>query len=490
MPFEDAADALAVVGTAFSVPVPPAVDRQWPGQTTTFLFTGRSRFGIDQWACVPFEVPAGVRRITVAADYQRFTVAAGIAGNVLDLGIFGPAGWGPDAPAGFRGWSGGARTEFTLSAADATPGYLPGPIDEGTWAVALGPVVLNPFGMRWSLRIDLEHGEAPATAVVLPPPAEVSGRGRAWYRGDLHLHTVHSDGRRTPGQLARAARTAGLDFVASTEHNTNAANLAWGAEYLDELLVIPGEEVTTRHGHWLAIGLAAGDWVDWRYGPRDGLFGRYAARVRAAGGLVVAAHPALPLPSGAWEFGYRHVDAIEVWNGRWTLDDEVALVVWDRLLRRGRRIAAVAGSDSHADTEPVGRPQVAVHADRLSSAAIVEGLVRGRSYLAESAEVGLVVTAGSGQATAGPGDDIAVPAGTGTEIVATVAGAPRSSMTIRTAAGVVAATPTDVDGTGELRWHATDASARYARVEVRRPRTRWDMRGAMVAMSNPIWLHP
>lgn len=144
--------------------------------------------------------------------------------------------------------------------------------------------------------------------------------------------------------------------------------------------------------------------------------------------------------AGAWEFGYRHVDAIEVWNGRWTLDDEVALAVWDRLLRRGRRIIAVAGSDSHADIEPVGRPQVAVHADRLSSAAIVEGLVRCRCYLAESAEVGLAVMARSGQATAGPGDDIAVPAGPGIEIVAAVTGAPRSSLTVRTAAGVVAAT--------------------------------------------------
>ncbi len=473
-------------GTALPAPV-AAVDRARPGRTTTLLFAGRSRFGIRQWAYVPFEVPADVRRITVTADYQRFTVVTGVAGNVLDLGLFGPAGWGPDRSAGFRGWSGGARTAFTVAPADATPGYLPGPIDEGTWAVALGPVVLNPLGMRWRLRVDLEHGEAPEPAVAMPPPAEVPGRGRSWYRGDLHLHTVHSDGRRTPGQLARAARTAGLDFVASTEHNTNAANLAWGAEELDGLLVIPGEEVTTRHGHWLAIGLAAGDWVDWRYRPRDGVFGRYAARVRAAGGLVVAAHPALPLPSGAWEFGYRHVDAIEVWNGRWTLDDEVSLRVWDRLLRRGRRIVAVGGSDSHAGTEPVGRPQVVVHADQLSAAAIVDGLVRGRSYLAESAGVGLAVVARAGQATAGPGDDVAVPA-SGIEVVATVTGAPRSLLTIRTATGVVTATPTNVDGTGELRWLVTDASARYARVEVRRPKTRWDTRSAMVAMSNPVWL--
>src|SRR5689334_15701624 len=109
--------------------------------TTVRVFSGRSRFGIDQWAYVPFEVPEGVRRISVRGEYERFVVRRGFASNVLDLGIFDPSG--------FRGWSGGARSGFTLSAADATPGYLPGPIQPGTWLVALGPVVLNPRGMRW-----------------------------------------------------------------------------------------------------------------------------------------------------------------------------------------------------------------------------------------------------------------------------------------------------------------------------------------------------
>lgn len=105
------------------------------------VFTGRFRFGIDRWESVPFEVPAGVHRITVSVTHSRFAI--GLAGNVLDLGIFGPAGADPGNETGFRGWSGGARTWFTLSESDATPGYLPGPIDAGTWTVALGPVVLN-----------------------------------------------------------------------------------------------------------------------------------------------------------------------------------------------------------------------------------------------------------------------------------------------------------------------------------------------------------
>ena len=87
----------------------------------------------------------------------------------------------------------------------------------------------------------------------------------------------------------RAATSAGLDFIVSTDHNTSSANRAWAATTDDGLEVIAGEEVTTRHGHWLAIALPSGGWIDWRYAPRDGVFATYAARVRADGGLVVAA---------------------------------------------------------------------------------------------------------------------------------------------------------------------------------------------------------
>jgi predicted metal-dependent phosphoesterase TrpH len=48
---------------------------------------------------------------------------------------------------------------------------------------------------------------------------------RRWYRGDCHVHTVHSNGGElTPQQLAAEAREAGLDFIATTEHNTSAAH--------------------------------------------------------------------------------------------------------------------------------------------------------------------------------------------------------------------------------------------------------------------------
>ena len=447
-------------------------------------FTGRFGFGIYRWAYLPFDVPPGVQRIRVATSHENFSVGA-LARNVLDLGIFGPAGYDLGNAEGFRGWSGGARDGFVIARDYATPGYLAGPIEPGEWAVALGPVVLSPWGMGWEVRVTMARGEPVADAeppVAGPPPPSVCGA--RWYRGDLHLHTVHSDGQRDPDELAAAARASGLDFVVSTDHNTNAANRAWSTCRTGGLLVIPGEEVTTRHGHWLAVGLSPRSWVDWRYGPSDRVFPRFAAGVREAGGLVVAAHPSVPLPGSAWEFGYQHVDALEVWNGRWNLDDELSLRIWQRLLRQGRHLVAVGGSDSHGEHQQVGSPQTVVHAGELSMAALVEGLRCGRSYLARSSDVAVELTASSDGRVAGPGQTLQVPSGAPVTVTAVISGVPDSRVVLITAAGRVQ--QATVGPSARLQWQVDAASARFVRLEVREAQRR--PFGAMVALTNPVWL--
>ncbi|MBO0871601.1 MAG: CehA/McbA family metallohydrolase, partial [Micromonosporaceae bacterium] len=325
-------------------------------------------------------------------------------------------------------------------------------------------------------------------------------RGTGWYRGDLHLHTVHSDGQRTPAELAAAARAAGLDFIASTDHNTSAANRAWSQLRYEGLTVLPGQEVTTRHGHWLAIGTPTGCSVDWRYSPRDGVFAGHARQVRERGGLVVAAHPAVPLPSAAWEFGFRHVDAVEVWNGRWGVDDEATLRLWHRLLRRGQRVAAVGGSDSHTPRQPVGRPQTVVHATDLSTPALLAGLRQGRSYLAESSGVVLRLAARPLSAAGTPagaqvgtqpraeiGEALRLPSGTRILVTASVTGVPGTRLTLLTAAGRLASTRISAAGTHHLHAIVDSGVARFVRAEVRRGAHR-GVPAPMVALSNPVWL--
>jgi hypothetical protein len=338
----------------------------------------------------------------------------------------------------------------------------------------------------------MERGE-PATsagAVVASPPPPTPTHGPGWYRGDLHLHTVHSDGQYDVAELIAAAHANGLDFIVSTDHNTSAANRAWPAYRGDPLLVVAGEEVTTRHGHWLAVGLPEHGWVDWRYAPRDGVFPRFAADVRGVGGMVVAAHPAVPLPGSAWEFGYAHVDALEVWNGRWNIDDEVSLRIWQRLLRQGRRVAAVAGSDSHGPHQPVGVPQTVVHAAELSTRALVECLRRGYSYIAQSGSVTIELAATcpsrDGADVAGPGQVLRVSPETRVTVSAVISGAPGTRAALITAGGSAGnATIAGSDPT-RLQWEIDAAGARFARVEIRQS-SRHPF-GAMVGLTNPVWL--
>lgn len=456
------------------------------GSSISLSFRGRFRFGIDQWAYVPFDVPPGINRIDVGTSHDHFSLV-GLGRNVLDLGIFGPAGHDLGNAEGFRGWSGGARTGFMLSANNATPGYLAGPIEPGRWALALGPVVLNPLGMGWEAHVSLTRGAQPVEPIAFARPISEYTRGIGWYRGDLHTHTVHSDGKRQIAEMAEAANGAGLDFIVSTEHNTNSANRAWAATADGGPLVVAGEEVTTRHGHWLAIGLPPGGWVDWRYAPRDGVFTHYAEQVRAVGGMVVAAHPSVPMPGSAWEFGYDDVDAMEVWNGLWNVDDELSLRKWHQLLRQGRRIAAVGGSDSHVAQQPVGRPQTVVYSEGLSATALIDGLRSGRSYVAESSAVMLGLNASvEGGWAARPGESVQATPGAAVTVTATVEGAPDAAVAIIADTGCVARGKTDSSGAGTVKWTGSGADASFVRVEVRRAaRGRFP---SMVAMSNPVWL--
>jgi hypothetical protein len=114
------------------------------------------------------------------------------------------------------------------------------------------------------------------------PPARAVGRGAAWYRGDCHVHSVHSDGELNPEELAVQARAAGLDFIATTEHNSAAVPGAWGHLAADDFLIVLGEEVTTKTGHWLALGTDPGQVVDWNYQVRDGLIDSDRGKVHRA----------------------------------------------------------------------------------------------------------------------------------------------------------------------------------------------------------------
>ncbi|MFI0912222.1 CehA/McbA family metallohydrolase [Streptomyces abikoensis] len=456
--------------------------------------TGRLPAGAPDFVHLPVEVPRGVREIAVSYSYDRPSVPTGTQGNACDIGIFDERGTALGG-AGFRGWSGGARTEFFVGAERATPGYLAGPVRPGTWHVVLGPYTVAPQGLAYEVAVTLRYGTPGATPKPVYPPQRARGRGRAWYRGDNHLHSVHSDGLRTPAQIAAAARAAGLDWITTTEHNTTAAHGAWEGLWGDDLLILTGEEVTTRNGHVLALGTDPGVFIDWRYRARDNAFGRFARRIRQTGGLVVPAHPYATCVGCGWKFGFEEADAVEVWNGPYTPDDEMAVAAWDNTLvaaarSGGRWLPAMGNSDAHREPQVVGLPQTVVLADALSREALLAGIRAGRSWIAESSAVDLSFTVLGGRgAHAGIGERLRAAPGEQVTVRLKVTGTTGCSASFVTDQGRMFTAPVPADGT--LEWRTTPSQAAYVRAEVRHPAGDGGasgLPGAMAAMTNPVFL--
>ena len=369
----------------------------------------------------------------------------------------------------------------------------------GTWHIALGPYTVSPQGLSYEITITLTYGEPGEAVDPVYPPERAKGRGRAWYRGDCHLHSWYSDGRRTPAEIAALARAAGLDFINSSDHNTQSSHAHWADQAGDDLLILLGEEVTTRNGHVVALGTDPGTFVDWRYRARDNRFGRFARQIRRAGGLVVPAHPHATCVGCNWKFGFNDADAVEVWNGTYSPEDEVALADWDGMLVASVRegapggrgwIPAMGNSDAHRDPDPVGVPQTVVLADDLTRDAIQEGLKAGRSYVAESKSVSLTFTASGPKGEhADIGGRLKVAKDAPVTVRLEVSGAPRCTVRFVTDQGVLFTSAVlPVSGAGVVEWRTTAQYAAYVRAEVRHEAVLAPLPGALAAFTNPIFL--
>jgi hypothetical protein len=344
-------------------------------------------------------------------------------------------------------------------------------------------------------------------------------------RGALHVHTSLSDGGGTPEEVATAARAAGLQFVAITDHNNLDAKPYEG--WHDGVLVLVGTEISTNRGHLQVLGVRdpgfrfSGDALD------------ALDDTRWLGGYAFAAHPTTgrdDLRFTGWDlpgdFG------VEVWNGdsawrasgplgwataafaypfdtRYALASTLrtprdVLIAWDGLLAR-RAAPAVAGADAHQRLafqkqegtrkgralpwpsyasmlglfgnhvlldQPLSRDATA------DGKAIAEALARGRSYvavdaIADGSGFSFVVDTPAGRRTMGdsvePSPQLTLRAG---------GRLPRGSrLSLLRDGGEVAA------GDGEVALSAPTAGV--YRVEVRIPR--WDFPWLL---SNPIVVAP
>ncbi len=315
-------------------------------------------------------------------------------GTILDFGL--------SDPMGFKGWSGSNKSDFTIRETGATPSYSGGKIVPGTWYFWLGVPESRGYD-TYSISIHFKKRNEAHQEFAFGDNPLIEEAG--WYRGDLHMHSGHSDGttlskkgKRIPSpvhKVLETARTQGLDFIALTDHNTvsHFAILDELQPYFDDLLIIAGREQTMPFGHANILGTRS--FMDFREGfPGALTFNEVLEHVKEEHGLVIINHPGI---YGGWrpkDANMALINAIEVVSGNTIARKEgnieealSGIEYWTKFLNQGIRLTGVGTSDAHhlikikTHDQYIGQVRTYVYTKRLSQAAILEGIRSGNTFV-------------------------------------------------------------------------------------------------------------
>ncbi len=215
--------------------------------------------------------------------------------------------------------------------------------------------------------------------------------------GDLHAHTLYSDGREGPAFVAAEYRGAGFDFLSITDHRRYEPSQMAIDAYRDLDLpfrLYPGEEVHTPVTFIHLINFASDvsvnavshekkDLASWRDKTPDpewtGMINRYAAElaaagkipdganplvvaelmktselVRGGGGMCIYVHPHwlnnvrnVPDSLSRFILGNHLCDAFELLGGQSWQENQTQIALYNQLSSEGIKIPVVGSSDSH-----------------------------------------------------------------------------------------------------------------------------------------------
>lgn len=253
------------------------------------------------------------------------------------------------------------------------------------------------MNLLWPFRFTILSLVACAVALTQVQPPWEAGKPR-WYKGNLHTHTVNSDGDSTPHEVATWYREHGYQFLALTDHNHKtevaALNAIHGAR--EKFLIIPAEELTDQYLkrpiHINAINPESE--VQAQHGDSvAATIQRNVDTIRAAKGLPSVNHPNFHWAITARDMmGIKGLKLFEVFNGHPTVNNmggggSPSLdQMWDELLTGGQRLYGIGVDDAHVfkrtgqEFSNPGRGWVVVRASALTPGAITEALERGDFY--------------------------------------------------------------------------------------------------------------
>lgn len=226
-----------------------------------------------------------------------------------------------------------------------------------------------------------------------------------WYKGNLHLHSTNSDGRKTPEETAKVYQDHGYHFIAFTEHE----HYIWDSELnRDGFLILPGVEFACdnpepwriyhllgigRHGAGKAPTAENGYYDGQRFPTKEwkglGTIQSTLDEIRAANNLAVFNHPNWSRLELSDFVDLQGFFAMEIFNYGCERESRTGLSIdyWDSLLRRGRKIWGVATDDAHFAIPDFCGGWVMVNAPELTIEAITDALEEGNFYSSSGPEI-------------------------------------------------------------------------------------------------------
>jgi hypothetical protein len=237
-----------------------------------------------------------------------------------------------------------------------------------------------------------------ALAIIVAAGLTAASRAQApsaqWYRGNLHAHTINSDGDSPPYDIVAWYKRNGYAFLVITDHNTFTDPALFDTNPNDRFLLLGGEEITNaKNVHVNAIGISRaipqqkGDTV-------TALLQASIDAVRQQGGVPLINHPNFfwaftaaeirPLKGAALlEIASTHPLVNHPGDGRVPSTEQM----WDELLTGGMRIFGAAVDDSHNFRQEFTRERpnpggawVSVRATALTRDSLVAALNAGDFY--------------------------------------------------------------------------------------------------------------
>lgn len=328
-----------------------------------------------------------------------------------------------------------------------------------------------------------------------PVPA---GRQGQWLVVSNHNHTTYWDGKTPLTVMQQQAYLKNIDALVVTDHNTMRA--ATSPEFLDPppgLIMVKGMEWNAFRekgepvvGHAALLGLKGNQNVRTGAGLEE-MFKEATER----DATIVINHPFCRNNEWTQSEPDPRAHAVEVWNGWWyrvnpIMHNDRALTWWDAALKKGRRLAAVSGTDNHGNWHgDVARVVNVVFAETPDEAGVLKGLREGRVMITSSptaARIYLEADAdGDGTYESIMGDQLARPADGRLAVRARVLGGDGKKVAFYTGKGRVAIREVKGQDATLPLTVALGEGPDYVRAELR---AHPSLPMSMTAIANPIYL--